>query len=103
MSAREIVSAVLLYAGVAVQLLCCAGLVAIRSPFARLHCLGPATLLGPLLIAAAVVTREAFNQAGVKAILVALVFLVTGPVMTHVLGRAMWVRHGGAVEEEADR
>lgn len=44
----------LVWLGVAVELICCAGLVAVRTSIDRLHYAGAATVVGPALVAAAV-------------------------------------------------
>ena len=55
MTWQQIMAWVLLALGVGVELLCCIGMVTMRTAYARLHYFGPATVLGPILIAAAVV------------------------------------------------
>lgn len=93
MSWQGIAIPILLIAGVAVEALCCLGLLAMPSTFTRLHFLGPAVILGATSIAAAVVVNEALSQAGIKAILIALALLATGPLSAHVTGRAAYLRH----------
>jgi multisubunit Na+/H+ antiporter MnhG subunit len=78
----------------------CLGLLLMRSPLARLHYLGPVSLLAPLFVAAAVLTEEGLGQAGLKALMVAVMLLVQGPVMAHILGRAMSIRQGKAPDRE---
>lgn len=92
MSGRDIIAAVLLGVGVLIELLSAVGVLLMRNPFDRLHYLAPATTLGPLAIAAAVVVAESDAQAKIKSVLVALVLLATGPVLTHALARAAWTR-----------
>jgi multicomponent Na+:H+ antiporter subunit G len=102
----SVVVAVLLIAGVAVELLCCLGVLVMRSPYARLHYTGPAGV-GALLIAAAVVVREGFSLIGNKALLLAVFVLISAPVLSHVTARAAQIRELGDVVEppadEADR
>ena len=86
---RADTAAVLLTLGVAVELLCCLGLVRMRRAAARLHYLTPSTLLGPPLIAAAVIFGKAQSQAETKAVLIALTLLLTGPIAGHAIGRAI--------------
>ena len=88
--------AVLLGAGVLVELASVLGVLLLRDAFDRLHFTAPASTLGPLAIAAAVVVRESFSQAGIKAVLVAVVLLVTNPVLTHATARAARIRAHGA-------
>lgn len=92
MNAREIAAAVLLGLGVLIELLCAVGVLVMRNPFARLHYLAPATTLGPLAIAAAVLISESEAQAKMKSVLVALVILATAPILTHATARAAWTR-----------
>jgi hypothetical protein len=59
----------LVWLGVAVELICCAGLVAVRTPIDRLHYAGAATVVGPALVAAAVCVEEGlFTTSGLNAI-----------------------------------
>jgi multicomponent Na+:H+ antiporter subunit G len=95
MSPRGVAVAVLLVLGVGIELGCVVGVVAMRSAYDRLHYTAPATALGPLVIAAAIVVRESFSAAGIKAVLVAVVLLVTNPVLTHATARAARVREYG--------
>ncbi len=92
MSVREILAAVLLAVGVLIELLSAVGVLVMRNPFDRLHYLAPAMSLGPLAIAAAVLVAESDAQAKIKSVLIALVLLVTGPVLTHATARAAWTR-----------
>jgi monovalent cation/proton antiporter MnhG/PhaG subunit len=94
-SPRGVAVAVLLGFGVGVELGCAVGVLVMRDVYDRLHYTAPATALGPPAIAAAIVLRESFSQAGVKAILVALALLVTNPVLTHATARAARVREYG--------
>ena len=60
---------VLVALGVAVELVCCLGLVAMRSAIDRLHYAGAATGVGPALVAAAVCVEEGlFTSNGLNAI-----------------------------------
>jgi monovalent cation/proton antiporter MnhG/PhaG subunit len=78
----------LLIVGTAIELLSCVGMLAMDDVYDRLHFVGPAAIVGPVLLAAAVVVKEANSQAGIKAMLIAAIFLLTGPVLTHATGRA---------------
>jgi multisubunit Na+/H+ antiporter MnhG subunit len=88
---------ILLVFGMVVELLCCLGLLVMRSTFARIHFLGPATILGATSIAAAIVVKEALSQAGIKAILIAATLLVASPLLSHVTGRAACLRRFGTL------
>ncbi len=78
-----------LAAAVLVILACCFGMTRMGSAAARLHYLGPASFLAPPLVAAAVLVQEGLSQAGVKAILIAIILVVEGPILAHILGRAV--------------
>jgi monovalent cation/proton antiporter MnhG/PhaG subunit len=91
-SARDWIAGGLLFGGVAVQLLACVGLLAARTTYDRLHLVAPAAMLGGPLACAGVLVNESFSQAGIHAILVAAVLLVTAPVLTHVTARAARLR-----------
>jgi multicomponent Na+:H+ antiporter subunit G len=91
----EVAVAVLLGLGVGSALLSAAGLLATRNPYDQLHFTGPATVIAPVAIAAAVLVEEPLSSAGVKAVLIALVMLATGPVLIHATARAARVRERG--------
>jgi monovalent cation/proton antiporter MnhG/PhaG subunit len=91
----EVAVAVLLGLGVGSALLSAMGLLATRNPYDQLHFTGPATVIGPVAIAAAVLVEEPLSSAGVKAVLIALVMLATGPVLIHATARAARVRERG--------
>lgn len=104
MTGREFVVALLLGFAVLVELLCAVGIVVMRSPFDRLHYLAPATTLGPFALAIAVLVAECEGQAKIKAVLVAVVLLTTGPILTHATARAAWTRlQCGADRDECDK
>ncbi len=82
----------LLVCGVGVTLLCCLGLLLMDDVFTRLHYVGPATTLGPVAIAAAILVAEALTTAGIKAILITVVIVATSPALTHATARAARAR-----------
>jgi multicomponent Na+:H+ antiporter subunit G len=94
----SVVVAVLLVAGVALELLCCLGVLVMRGAYARLHYTAPAGV-GALLIAIAIVVRQGFSLIGNKALLVGVFVLVTAPVLSHVTARAARIRELGDVVE----
>jgi multicomponent Na+:H+ antiporter subunit G len=85
---REAIATALLVAGVAVELLVCAGVLLMRDALDRLHYTGAGTLAA-LLVAAAVLVRDSFSLIGDKAILLAAFVLVTAPVLTHFTAQAI--------------
>jgi multicomponent Na+:H+ antiporter subunit G len=94
-SVGDVAVDVLLAVGVASALLSALGLLATRDPYDQLHFTGPATVIAPVAIAAAVLVEEPLSSAGIKSVLVALVLLGTGPVLVHATARAAWVREHG--------
>ena len=102
MSASSVAVAVLLVAGVAIELACCVGVLVMRDAHDKLHYIGPASILGPIAIAAAIVMRESFSEAGVKAILTAALLIVANPVLTHATGRALYIRRRDHLEPEPE-
>jgi len=71
------------------------GLVAARDDLDRLHYLAPASVVSPVLVALAVVAREAFDGRAIKALLVAAFFLVLNPILSQATARAARVREHG--------
>jgi monovalent cation/proton antiporter MnhG/PhaG subunit len=98
----EVVVAVLLGLGVGSALLSALGLLATSDAYDRLHFTGPATVIGPVAIAAAVLVEEPLSSAGIKSVLVALIMLGTGPVLIHATARAGRIRDRGRWVVHAD-
>jgi multicomponent Na+:H+ antiporter subunit G len=89
---RDVTVAALLTAAVGVELLCCVGVLVMNDVFDRLHYLGPASAVGPFLVAGAVLVEESLGQPFVKATLVAILIAISGPVLSHATARAARVR-----------
>jgi multicomponent Na+:H+ antiporter subunit G len=85
---RDALATALLVAGVAVEVLACAGVLLMHDALDRLHYTGAGTLAA-LLVAAAVLVRDSFSLIGNKAILLAAFVLVTAPVLTHFTAQAI--------------
>jgi monovalent cation/proton antiporter MnhG/PhaG subunit len=100
-SPRTVAVAALLTVGVGVELACCLGVLLMRGVYDKLHFTGPATTIGSLAIALAVIVEESFSQAGLKALLIFLVLLIANPVLTHATARAARVRQFGTWEPRA--
>lgn len=66
------------------------GLALMRGAAARLHLVSAAGLLAPPLVAAAILSDKGRSQAGIKALLIACVLVIQGPVVAHVIGRAIY-------------
>jgi monovalent cation/proton antiporter MnhG/PhaG subunit len=98
MSAASILVAALLVFGVGVELACCVGVLVMDDAYDKLHYLGPAAIVGPLAIVTAIVVREAFSQAGIKAMLVAGLLIVASPVLSHATARALYIRQRDHIE-----
>jgi multisubunit Na+/H+ antiporter MnhG subunit len=94
-SVGDVAVVVLLVIGVGSALLSAAGLLATADPYDQLHFTGPATVISPVAIAAAVLVEEPLSSAGVKAVLIAIIMLGTGPVLIHATARAARVRERG--------
>jgi len=94
-NAGDVAVAVLLAIGVASALMGSLGILATRNPYAQLHFTGPATVIGPVAIAAAVLVEEPLSSAGIKAVLIALIMVATGPILLHATARAARIRERG--------
>lgn len=96
---------VLVALGVAVQLACCVGLLAMRKAIDRLHYAGAATTVGPALIAAAVCVEEGlFTTNGLNAIAVAALLALLGAALAIGTARAIRLRDQRTLESsEAER
>ena len=95
MNAGDVAVAVLLAIGVASALMGSLGILATRNPYDQLHFTGPATVIGPVAIAAAVLVEEPLSSAGIKAVLIALIMVATGPILLHATARAARIRERG--------
>jgi multisubunit Na+/H+ antiporter MnhG subunit len=105
MSAAQIAVDGFLAGGVFVELLCCLGVLAMRTAFDRLHYLGPAVIFGPLCFWAAIaIAGGPLSQQGVKAFIILLVLLVTGPILSYATARLIRHDREGKLElRTADR
>jgi hypothetical protein len=90
---------VLVWLAVAVELACCVGLVAVRSAIDRLHYAGAATVVGPVLVAAAVCVAEGlFTTSGLNAVAVALLLALLGGALGIATARAIRLRERGTLD-----
>ena len=94
MSARHVAAEVLVWMGVALILIACVGMVAVRSAYDRLHFSSPA-ILGVILVAASIVVKESFSLIGNKSVLIALLVLLGSPILTQASGRVARIREHG--------
>jgi multisubunit Na+/H+ antiporter MnhG subunit len=104
-SAHLLALDVLVGLGVAVELLCCAGVLAARTAIDKLHYAAAAATLGPAFVAAAIVLQESLlTSGGLNAVVVALLLLVLGSAATTFTARAFRLRERGTLEaSEAER
>jgi multicomponent Na+:H+ antiporter subunit G len=103
MSVSEIFVVVLLTIGVVVELACCLAVLVMEDAYDKLHYLGPAAIVGPLAVAVAVIVRQAFSQAGIKALLTAGLLIVASPVLSHATARALYIRRRDHIESTPRR
>ena len=89
MTAAQLVAQVLLWAGIAAEVICCVGVWWMRDVFDRLHYAAASTSAGPVLIgASAAITGAGSLSATAAAVTAAAVLLLVNPVVTHATGRA---------------
>jgi monovalent cation/proton antiporter MnhG/PhaG subunit len=94
---KDAVTIALLVVGVAAQLLACAGMLAMRDAFDRLHYTGP-SMLAAVAFAAAVLVAEGPSLIADKAGLLALAIVLTSPVVVQAIGRAARIRERGSLD-----
>lgn len=88
MTSHDVVIGLLVGLAVAGELLCCVGLVVMRTVYDRLHYSMAATTVPPFLLAAAVLVEEGWTQPGINALVVAVALFVFNPVLAHATARA---------------
>ena len=96
---------VLVWAGVAVALACCAGFLAMETAADKLHFAGYASTAAPPLVAAGVVVHAGFGAVGLTAILLVVALLAGGVASTIAVARVIRLHESGRVEatpEEAE-
>jgi monovalent cation/proton antiporter MnhG/PhaG subunit len=94
-SPGDVAVGALLAVGVASVLMGALGILATRDAYDQLHFTGPATVIGPIAIAAAVLVEEPLSSAGIKAVLIAVIMIGTGPILLHATARAARIREHG--------
>jgi monovalent cation/proton antiporter MnhG/PhaG subunit len=100
-SVRDAIVYALLALGVGLEVIACVGLVAMRDVYDRLHYVGP-SVLGAVLVAAAVWTRQGPSFIGLKAALLAAFLLVASPALAHGTARAARISRLGDWRVQAD-
>lgn len=91
MSVRDWVAALLCGAGIALVVLCVLGVVLMRDALARLHYASPAALAA-ILVAAGLLAADGIGQLSGRAIMLAALLALAGPVQAHVTARAIHIR-----------
>jgi multisubunit Na+/H+ antiporter MnhG subunit len=80
---------ILLGVGCAAQLLCCIGVLVMRTTADRLHYAAAGATVGPLCILAALLVREQLASQGLQALAAVALTFLAGPVVTHALARSI--------------
>lgn len=86
---------VLLVIGAISVLISSLGMLVMKDLYERLHYLFPPATLSVICFAAAVILDKHLSQAGIKALLIMLILLVTNAVLTHATARAARIRQFG--------
>jgi multisubunit Na+/H+ antiporter MnhG subunit len=88
-TANHVIASVLLWCGVAAELICLAGVVWLRDAFDGLHFVAAATTVGPVLFAVAAILTGFPSSAGTIGCVVACAaLLLLNPMLTSATGRA---------------
>jgi multisubunit Na+/H+ antiporter MnhG subunit len=66
-----------------------------RDALDQLHFTAPAATIAPVAVAVAVLLEEPLSSAGVKAVIVAVLLIITTPVLSHATARAARIREHG--------
>jgi len=101
-TATEVVSVVLLVAGLVIVVGSCAGMAVLDDPLDRLHLTTPAAMLGSTGICASVVVREGLSAPGLAAIGVAVILIGVNPLAGHAVARAIAIRRGATWSDPQD-
>jgi multisubunit Na+/H+ antiporter MnhG subunit len=80
---------VLLACGVAAQLVCCIGLLVMRTTADRLHFASAGYTVGPFFIVAALLVREQLSSIGLAALAAAGLMFLPGPILVHATARVV--------------
>lgn len=78
----------LLAAGVALELLCCIGVLVMRTTLDRLHYAAAATTVPAFLVLAAVLVREHLSSGGLDAIAAVGLMFILNPILVTATARA---------------
>ena len=92
---REALVAVLLVVAVLAVLISCLGMLVMRDALDQLHFTAPAATIAPVAVAVAVLLEEPLSSAGIKSVIVAVLLIITTPVLSHATARAARIREHG--------
>jgi len=85
---RDVLVDIFLALGVGCQLVCCLGVVVMRTALDRLHYAAAGTTLGPILVGIAVLIRESVSAGGLETIATVAFLVLLNPVLTIATARA---------------
>ncbi len=103
MTSQDILSFVLLSLSVVVVVASSVGLLVMPDVYQKLHFVGPATVVAPVLVGLAVLAHEGFTAATTETWLVVLFLVSTGPCLAHATARAARIRNTDRRCERRDR
>ncbi len=92
MNLSDVGVAVLLAIGVLGTAFTSAALLLSKDLYDQLHFLAPGSFIASVAIALAVFIHEGPSQAGIKAVLIAVLLVMSNPVLSHVTARAGRIR-----------
>ena len=88
MSTRDVVAIVLLSLGVISYGMSVLGQFVSRNAYDRLHAAGIGNVITTVFVVAAIVVEKLVSNAGIKALLIGLVFWIASPIVSHVTARS---------------
>jgi multisubunit Na+/H+ antiporter MnhG subunit len=86
---------VLLAGGVAAELICCVGLLVMRTTSDRLHYAAAGYTVGPILVVAALLVREHLSSIGLDALAALAILFVPAPILVHATARVVHREESG--------
>ncbi|HTX02574.1 MAG TPA: monovalent cation/H(+) antiporter subunit G [Candidatus Acidoferrales bacterium] len=88
MTPRDIAAASLLVVAIIGFAVAAAGMFVSRNAYNRMHAAGVANFTTTVGVVAAIVIEKSWSAAGIKAAMIGLVFLIGGPIVSHVVARS---------------
>jgi len=92
---KEITVCVFLGIAAAVVIISAVGVLVMRDTYQKLHFVGPAALVSPVLVTAAVWLHEGNTATTAQAMLALLFVVIAGPFLSHATMRAARIRQTG--------